>query len=241
MAVLTISRLYGSGGDEIADQVCQILGYRHFNKRNIAKAAFEAGLSEQEIASYSDFSEVNYKYKTFLDRLLRRAAPPAKEHHQKEDVAVMLRTEEKLFNEASALTLVQQAIKEAYKVGNIVILGRAGQIILKDHPGVLHIRIEAPLEERVRRVESHLKAEKGDYETDFKIRHDARERIAERDSASADYVRLFYSVNWADPSLYHAVFNTGKIDLRKAAQIIVAMVECLFPEPADKPSRASLG
>ncbi len=51
MAVLTISRQYGSGGDDIADQVCRILGYRHFTKRHIARAAMEAGLSEQEISS----------------------------------------------------------------------------------------------------------------------------------------------------------------------------------------------
>ena len=236
MAVITVSRQFGSGGDEIADQVCKILGYRHFNKRHIARAAVEAGLSEQEIASYSDFSEVNYKYKTFLDRLLRRANPQVKERHQKEDVVGMLRAEEKLFNEASALALVQQAIKKAYEVGNIVIIGRAGQIILKDYSGVLHIRIEAPLEDRVRRVESQLKAEKGDIESDFKIRQDARAQLAERDAASADYVRLFYASNWADPNLYHAVFNTGKIDIRKTAQVIAAMIQCLFPEAENIPS-----
>ena len=236
MTVLTISRLYGSEGDDIADQVCQILGYRHFSKQHIARAAFEAGLSEQEIASYSNFSDVNYKYKRFLDRLIQRAISPAKEHHPKEDAVSTLRAEEKLFNEASAVTLVQQAIKRAYEAGNIVIIGRGGQIILKDSPGVLHIRIEAPLEVRVRRIEARLKAERGDYEPDSKIKHDAGVLIAERDAASADYVRLFYGIDWADPSLYHAVLNTGKMSIHQTAQIIVAMVQCLFPEPADKPS-----
>jgi cytidylate kinase len=230
MSVLTISRLFGSGGDEIADQVCQMLGYRHFTKRQIAQAAFEAGLSEQEVASYSEFSEANYKYNRYLERLLRRAIPAAKEHPLKEDAVRTLQAEEKLFNEASALTLVQQAIKKAYEIGNIVIIGRAGQIILKDKPGVLHVRIQAPLEERIRRIESRLKSEREGNEPDFKLRHDARELIAERDAASADYVRHFYGLDWADPSLYHAVFNTGKISLPKTAQIIVNMVQSLFPE-----------
>ena len=35
MTVITISRQYGSGGDEIADRVCELLGYRHFDKRLI--------------------------------------------------------------------------------------------------------------------------------------------------------------------------------------------------------------
>ena len=168
MTVLTISRLYGSEGDEIADHVCRTLGYRHFSKQHIAHAAVEAGLSEQEIASYSNFSDVNYKYKRFLDRLIQRAIPPAKERHPKEDAVRTLLAEEKLFNEASAVTLVQQAVKRAYDAGNIVIIGRGGQIILKDCPGVLHIRIEAPLEVRVRRIEARLKAERGDYDSRLK-------------------------------------------------------------------------
>jgi CMP/dCMP kinase len=237
MTVLTISRLYGSEGDEIADQICQILGYRHFSKQHIAHAAFEAGLSEQEIATYSNFSDVNYKYKRFLDRLIQRAIPPAKERQPKEDAVSKLRAEEKLFNEASALKLVQQAIKRAYEVGNIVIIGRGGQIILKDSPGVLHIRIEAPLEMRVRRVETRLKMERGDYDSDLKIQHDARLLVAERDAASADYIRLYYGVDWADPSLYHAVFNTGKMGVHETAQIIVAMVRSLFPAPVANPPR----
>ena len=236
MTVLTISRLYGSEGDEIADHVCRTLGYRHFSKQHIAHAAVEAGLSEQEIASYSNFSDVNYKYKRFLDRLIQRALPPAKERHPKEDAVSVLRAEEKLFNEASAVTLVQQAIKRAYDTGNIVIIGRGGQIILKDCPGVVHIRIEAPLVVRVRRIEARLKAERGDYEPDSKIKHDAGVLIAERDAASADYVRLFYGIDWAAPSLYHAVLNTGKMSIHQTAQIIVAMVQCLFPEAGDKPS-----
>ena len=72
---------------------------------------------------------------------------------------------------------------------------------------------------------------------DLKIKHDARLLIAERDAASADYVRLFYGVDWAAPSHYHAVLNTGKMSIHKTAQIIVAMVQCLFPEPADKPTQ----
>ena len=41
MAVITISRQYGSGGDEIADRVGETLGYPHFDKSMITKAASE--------------------------------------------------------------------------------------------------------------------------------------------------------------------------------------------------------
>jgi cytidylate kinase len=74
MAVITISRQYGSGGDEVAALVSEKLGYPQFDKSQIEKAAAEAGLSQKEIL---DFSEENHKIKTFLDRLFNQMAVSA--------------------------------------------------------------------------------------------------------------------------------------------------------------------
>jgi cytidylate kinase len=54
MAVITISRQYGSPGNEIAVRVCEILGYHYFDKRLMAQVASEVGLSEQEIVDFSE-------------------------------------------------------------------------------------------------------------------------------------------------------------------------------------------
>ena len=66
MAVITISRQAGSSGnEEIATRVAELLGYRYFDKRLMAKVAAEVGLSENEVV---DFSEENYKVVSFLVR-----------------------------------------------------------------------------------------------------------------------------------------------------------------------------
>ena len=72
MAVITISRQYGSGGDEIVDRVCKMLDYRCFDKQFLIRAASEAGLSELEIV---DYSEESYKVENFLNRLFSRNWP----------------------------------------------------------------------------------------------------------------------------------------------------------------------
>jgi CMP/dCMP kinase len=236
MTVITISRQYGSGGDEIADRICKIMGYQHFDKQHIARAAVEAGLSEQEIASYSDYSEENYKVKRFLDRLMSRPASGTRAASRKEDPVKKLLKEEILFNEKSALILVQKAIKTAYLIDNIVIVGRGGQAILKDYPQVLHVRIEAPLDVRIQRVRNHIKEEQEIFHSEYRFHRDAQEIITERDTASADYVRLFYGINWADTSLYHVVLNTGKMSIEHATRIIANMTICLFAEDAAHPS-----
>lgn len=228
MATITISRQFGSGGDEIADQLCQILGYRHFDKRMIARAAAEANLSEREIAGYSDYSEETYKVKSFLDHLLRRTPAGKTEAYRKEDSVGVLLAEEKRFNEASALKLVQEAIGAAYRADNMIIIGRGGQLILKDRSNVLHIRIEAPLQDRIHRVQKRIKAEEPAYSTSYGFRFRAEDSIIERDAASSDYIRVFYGANWADTSLYHAILNTGKMSLEACAQIIADMVHQLF-------------
>ena len=69
MTIITISRQYGSGGDEIASRICNLLNYQMFDKRLITQAALDAGLSEQEAI---DYSEENYKIRSFLDRLFSR-------------------------------------------------------------------------------------------------------------------------------------------------------------------------
>ncbi len=228
MATITISRQYGSGGDEIADLVCQTLGYRHFDKWQIARAAAEAGLSEKEILSYASYSEETFKFKKFLDRLFRRSSASARPRAQNPDDVGLLISEERVFDEAAAVTLVQRAVKAAHAAGNIIIVGRGGQLILKGQPGVLHVRVEAPMEDRIQRVKARIKEERRAYYADIEIRRSAQELITERDAASADYIRQFYCVDWADPSLYHILLNTGKLELDKAAQIIVNTVHLLF-------------
>lgn len=231
MAVITISRQYGSGGDEIADQVCQILEYRHFDKRDIARAASRAGFSEEEIATYKDYSEENFRVKKFLSRLMRRTSP-ATTH--KEDSFNIRLADEKLFNEASALMLVRRAVEAACSAGKTIVVGRGGQMILRDENNVLHIRVEAPLDVRIRRVEAWLKQDHPAHEPIHDLWHNARELIAERDSASAEYVRMFYGADWANPDLYHAVLNLGKMDTEQAALIVVDMVHRLFPDPENE-------
>jgi CMP/dCMP kinase len=228
MAVITISRQYGSGGNEIADQICSILGYTHFDKRQIARAAVVAGLAENEIATYSDFSEENYKVKKFLDFLLRRSHPPTRKQVSLEEKISTLVAEEQIFSESYAIALVQRAINAAYQTGNIVILGRGGQIILKDHPGVVHIRIVANLEDRIQRVEDYLKEAAWAHLAEIAISRTAQDLITERDKASADYIHQFYNTDWTSPSLYHAILNTSEMSIPQAAQIIVEMVRCLL-------------
>lgn len=221
MAVITISRQFGSGGDEIAHRVAEIMGYQLFDKQLIARAAVEVGLSDQEII---DFSEDNFKMRSFLDRLFTRQQPLISTSIWRESSSGEMISEKSELGELAALSLIQKAVMSAYAVGRFVIVGRGGQVILKDKPGVFHVRIEAPLELRIQKMKESLRQSRQEYRADITLRREAQDLIVERDAASEDYIKKFYNVAWDDPYLYHVLFNTARLTTEQAARFIACLV-----------------
>lgn len=215
MAVITISRQVGSGGDEIAARVCERLGYRYFDKQAMLEAAEGAGLCEAEVV---DFSEERYKVQDFLSRILRSRPRTVRQVLIREETHGPVDTlTARELDEERCVDLVRLAVRHAYEQGDMVIVGRAGQAILRGLPGVLHVRIVAPLEDRVRRLR----------EQGMSGISEIKLTIADRDRASAAYLKRFFGISWDDPALYHVILNTGLLDLDLAAEIIVHAVQHL--------------
>jgi len=211
MTVITISRQYGSGGTEIAARVCELLGYHFFDKRLVAQIASKVGLADHEIV---DFSEDNYKVRNFLERLFDVSRAVASLDTSSEAALGFITTVEKKLDEADSINLVQTTVLAAYQRGNIVVVGRGGQAILKDKLDALHVRIEAPYRTRVQ----HL------HERDNYGLGGAKDAAVKHDEASAEYLRRFYDIDWANPMLYDLVINTGKLSFEGASQLIASAV-----------------
>jgi cytidylate kinase len=217
MAVITISRQYGSGGDEIAARVCEMLGYRYFDKNLMAQVAADVGLSPTEIV---DFSEDNYQVRGFLERLFgrgRNSRVVAQVGRWTEDTKGARVKELAELDEAQTITFVQSIVEAAYRHDNVVIVGRGGQATLKDRPGVLHVQIQAPLELQSQRL----------HELEKVSLAEAREIALKHDRATADYLKRFYNINWLDPYLYDLVINTKKFKVEAAAHLIVNAISYL--------------
>ncbi|MHB1120006.1 MAG: cytidylate kinase-like family protein [Bellilinea sp.] len=111
---------------------------------------------------------------------------------------------------ADYIRVVGQVIKELADAGKIVIIGRAGQVLLADDPRVLHVRVVAPYQDRIERVavSRGISVES------------AQAQVQASDRARKNYLRRFYQVNWEDPDLYDLVLNTGRISVATAAESI---------------------
>jgi cytidylate kinase len=215
MAVVTISRQFGSGGTQIAGQVCEMLGYRYLDKVLMTQVATEAGLSGKELV---DFSEERYEVRNFLDRLLRPGPHGvARLETRSRDAAGRETLSVEQLDEARCTKLVRSAIHAAYQQGDVVIVGRGGQVTLKETPGVLHVRIVAPMGNRILRLQGQEKVSA----------EEARRLAIEHDQVTSRYLNQLFGVRGNEPELYHLVINTGKWSLEHATQIVVSAVHQL--------------
>jgi len=214
MAVITLSRQIGSGWREIGDRLIDELGLRIFDKRLMMQVAAEVGIHEAEVVDYSDD---DYKARGFFERLFSR---------QRHVASITTRTRGSLgaeerstqaLDEARAIDLIRATMGAAYERGGVLIIGRGGQAILEDKPDALHVRVVAPMEDRVRRLQ----------ERENLTAPQARRLAMQRDHAKEEYLRTFHNIDPADATIYDLVVNTGKLGTDGAVELIKLAVKAL--------------
>ena len=105
----------------------------------------------------------------------------------------------------TAETLLQLA-----ELGGVILIGRAGNIVTSKLPHVLHVRLVAPLEDRIERI----------CHDDHKTPDEAREFCLEEEQARARYLKTYFNADINDPLHYHLIINTSRVSPHHAAQLI---------------------
>ncbi len=105
---------------------------------------------------------------------------------------------------------VRQVMEELVAEGQVVIVGRAGQVILRGHPEVLHVQIVAPASVRAERI-----ARRQNIPIEA-----ALAQVTASDRTRRNYLRRYYRVRWDDPLLYDLVVNTERLTPAAAAELI---------------------
>ncbi|MBI2936116.1 MAG: cytidylate kinase-like family protein, partial [Chloroflexi bacterium] len=103
-----------------------------------------------------------------------------------------------------------QVIKDLARDGNMVIVGRASNAILKDWPNAVHVGTTASDEFCIKIVARR----EGFDETK------ARQFVVEQQKAQVAHYRHHYKVDLADRALYHLIMNTERVDFETAARVV---------------------
>jgi cytidylate kinase len=103
-----------------------------------------------------------------------------------------------------------RSVKEAALEGGVIV-GRNGAFILSNWPGALHVRLDAPLEQRITRAAQ---------ESGIDVKRAARRQKRE-DQVRADISIELYGWDPRELDRYDLVVNTGTMGLDTCAEIIV--------------------
>lgn len=147
MAVVTISRGFGCAGEEVAERIASKLGYSLINKEllkyisilsdtpmNVVKKFDEEVHSNlnAKLSKYLDlsiFKEMFKKTDDDIDKLKSQKLPENDDDIFSEKVEYSPVFDSEIFK-----NMAERVFKFLADKDNAVILGRGGQVILKDHP-----------------------------------------------------------------------------------------------------------
>jgi cytidylate kinase len=115
---------------------------------------------------------------------------------------------------AAALRLyrekVAEVIHELAADGDMLLVGRGGQVILADRPDVCHVRIMAPRALRLAQVQASCRVPA----------EAAAARIDASDDAHSAFLKHHFGVRGDEPHLYDLVINMAHLDVPAAVDLI---------------------
>jgi cytidylate kinase len=189
MNVITVTREYGAGGYEVAQRLAELLGWELLDRELLHRAAAVEHLPDAEL------ERLDEKAVRLADRF--RLHPP----HQK------------------YIHGLTEAARQAADRGNVILVGRGTGQLLTNLPNVLHLRLVAPIEWRVRRM-----AEKEGWSLE-----EATARCAEQDRTRGRFTRYFFGDAPFQAASYHLVVNTQRVSLDDIAAGVAALVRGTWP------------
>ena len=205
MTVITISRQFGAGGSSVAGLVAASLHLDIVDHSLIADIARRASLTPEDVEAEDE------RPTTVLDRLALSFSPLAAGlgmawEPPYPDPAYDPRRE--------VLELTQEAVREAARTGNVVIVGRGGAHILREDPEAFHVFLHAEPAFRQRAV----------MEREDIGEAAAARRVHEMDANRAAYIKQVYGRDWLDVRIYDLAIDTGRFGIEAAADVILAAV-----------------
>jgi len=185
MRIITISRLVGSYADVIAATIARKMGLELVGRDQVHEMAQSC---DPEYGRACSLYETEHG-PGFFERIF--------------------------FDRPSYTSLFESLTYEKASQGDVILVGRGAQVILKDIPGVFSCRIVAPFNIRLKRIMERYRFNKEEAE-DFVRKYDH-----ERES-------LIRSIFRSDPnewSLYDIIINTAHYASADASDVIMKAIE----------------
>ena len=198
MGVVTFSAAYGAAGAEVAPAVAERLGLPFHDRAIAAQVAGRLGVPVAE-------AEANDE--TVVRGLWRLVASLGT---MPDPVGGVLPTSS--LPDARAYRQQTERVLEEIAAGaGGVVLGRAGALVLRDRPDVLHVRLDGP---RDRRLAAAV-------ERSGRSLDEIRREMEANDRTREAYVRHFYRCDPREARHYHLVVDSTALPVSTVVDLVV--------------------
>jgi len=203
--ILTVSRLYGSGGSEVAALAAKKLGWPLLDNSVVDAVATRMGLSVAEVRDREE------RVPSLVERLTSAMAMGSQEWAS--PIADAKRpTDEQL------IEVTRHIIEEAIARGPLVVVGRGAQEMLAEREDALHVFCYAPRKALIART---MQREGGSAKEAARLVDGTNK---ERDQ----WVRLHWERDRRAHENYDLSVNTERLGIEGAAQLIVSAAKSRF-------------
>ena len=199
--IITISRMFGTGGHEIGAELARRLDVKLIDKQVLNEVAKRMNVVEEAMEKIEARNPLwRGDFTSFYRNYMSRAEYNGLEHD---------RTSHELF-EAQA-----EAIRSIAAEESCVLIGRCGFHIFADHPNALKIFIHSSEDCRKRRI-----AEKYDLSL-----ADAAAMVVDNDYSRELYTKTFTGKDWTDARNYDISIDVRKFGVNGAVDFIMKCIE----------------
>ena len=209
MSVVTISRLYGSGGSEVAARVATALGWSLLDNSVVDAVAARLGVAPSEVAAREERSP------SLVERLVDTMALGSQEWLSQLSASKRGPTEEQL------VEVTRHIVEEGLGRGPAVVVGRGAQAMLAARADALHVFCYAPRTALIARS----------MERDGLDEEGATRLVDTTNAQREQWVRKHFNRAWREHSNYHLSLNTEWLGIDTSANIIVAAAQAVRISP----------
>lgn len=199
--IITVSRMFGSGGSDVAARVARELGWSLFDNSMIDAVAQRLGVSAAEVSSIEE------RVPSLTERIAAAMRMSTPEFVVPISDAPMTETAE-----MRVVDVTNRVIEEAVQQGNAVLVGRGAQCMLADRPDALHVFCYAAMPALVQYAIAH----RGINPTN------AQHEVEKRNRQREQYVKRHWGRDWRAFENYHVCVDTGRLGIESAADIVVS-------------------
>ncbi len=200
MPVITISRMFGSGGSEVAELVASALGWTLLDDAVVDAVAARLGVPRAEVKARDE------RVPSLAERLVDTLSLASPELAPASTTGLPP-------SEAQLVEVTHHVIDEVVQSGPAVLVGRGAQCVLAERDDALHVFCYAPDAALVRRTIEQLGLSKAE----------AEKRVAETNRQRERYVRRHWNRGWRDPGNYHVCIDTAWLGIPETASLIVEL------------------